>query len=266
MSQSLKTGERLVNQHGEKTLAEWEDLLKKKALSTRQVYLYCLWEYYKSKGVEKPEFSKRSMELREVRDQAMKEQKTSEKQKENWLSWEDVLRVREKVKEQADVNYIKNLNYLAVCLYTMMPPLRLDWASAMIHDAETPVPAAGNVLDIRGKTFHLRDYKTAKAHGPQALQVPEALMTIIQASLKKFPRKALLGAVRSLDTPITQSCLSHHLRSIFKAHSGRAVSVHILRRSWVSHEMKGQPSLTEQEKRAKAMGHTWAIHQLYRNL
>ena len=266
LTKTQQVGSRLVTKFGDsQDAAVWVERLKGYATGTRQVYLYSLYDYYKSQGKEIPGLKEQSVTLKAGLLTEAKKQEKTPKQKENWLEWKDVLRVRVELKKEQDT-YGQHLHYLILCLYTMIPPLRLDWATGIIHNTEAPVPAEGNVLDLKNNCFHLRNYKTARTHGALTLPIPEDLQIVLKDSLTRFPRKAVLGQARNMDLPINAANLSQHLLNIFQKKAGRRISVQILRRSFVSHQMAGEPSLAEQERRATALGHTFAVHQLYRKL
>ena len=262
---SQRQGQKLVEKYGETTdVSVWKERLKSYAPSTQQYYLYCVHDYLRSKGHKTEELYKESMKRKaELVEEAKKQQKTP-KQEENWLEWKDILRVREELGKHLG-NYNKHLRHLILCLYTMIPPLRLDWAGAEIC-ASGPVPTEGNIVDIANKVFLLRNYKTAKRHGALTIPLSDELMAVIQKSLEMYPRKALLGQREDHNVCMTQPSLSHTLVRTFRDVSGRSMNLQLLRRSYVSHQMNGQPSLLEQEKQALALGHTFAIHQLYRKL
>ena len=265
MAASQYRGQKLVEQYGDSLDVEvWKERLKSYAPSTQQHYLYSVHDYLKSLGKDTEAIYKESMKMKASLHEEAKQQTKNTKQEANWLPWKDVLRVREEL-AKTQSNYSRHLRYLIVCLYTMMPPLRLDWAEAVICESPA-LPEKGNVVDIVNKKFVLRNYKTVKRHGELRLDIPDELMAVIKKSLEDYPRKALLGQRENHDEPMTSPTLSHTLKRTMTDVSGREMNLQLLRRSYVSHQMEGQPSLLEQEKQALALGHTFAIHQLYRKL
>jgi len=128
-----------------------------------------------------------------------KEQNKSESQKENWISWEDVEKKHNELKEQ--VNNFKNskeinqhkynvlLEYVILSLYTFSPPKRnQDWALMhIIYKYEPNLTADNNYLDYTNKKFIFNKYKTSKSNGELIEDIKPELQEILDIYFKFHP-------------------------------------------------------------------------------
>jgi len=120
----------------------------------------------------------------------------TDKQKENWIEWKDVVEKRDSLLKEvsAFVNnktlssgeYEKLLQLVVVCLYVCMAPRRnqdyLDMYIVKKHDES--MPKDSNYLDLESRKFIFNKYKTAKKYGEQSVSVPDDLMHTINMYLK----------------------------------------------------------------------------------
>jgi len=93
----------------------------------------------------------------------------SETQAENWLSWDEVKEVFNKLKEKAEEignksrlsNADKKVleNYMILALYVLQPPRRNDWYYTEIGKGEDNKK---NYVDLKDKKYIFNNYKTAK--------------------------------------------------------------------------------------------------------
>ena len=73
-------------------------------------------------------------QLQNLRKQIMdnyEENTKSKKENENWISWADVIGVREKVKTNIETPF-EYQKYIIMCIYTMLPPLRNTYTDVKI--------------------------------------------------------------------------------------------------------------------------------------
>ena len=138
---------------------------------------------------------------KELRDKESTEK--TDKQKDNWISWEDV---KEKVnstrKEVVELLNNKALNskqydtllhYLILSLYTYTQPRRnQDYLDMLVVKKwKEGMDGGHNYLDIAGQQFVFNKYKTAKKYGVQKIAIPNTpeapLFDTILAYLKFHP-------------------------------------------------------------------------------
>jgi hypothetical protein len=178
----------------------------------------------------------------------------SEKQKDNWMSQEEVRAVWEKLKEdaepllkkkqlsEAETNLLQS--YIALSLYVLQPPRRsLDYTQmVVVPKYDDNMDKKFNYLSLKDKMFYFNNYKTEGAYKTQAVPIPEDLFNI----LKKYRKTGLL-LVKN-DKALSVSQMTHLLNKVF----GKKISVSMLRNIFLSSKY-GDDSKSLSED-AKAMG------------
>ena len=198
-------------------------------------------------------YKKAVKELKEKRNAVQDDQKMTEKQKEKFLSWDEVLKVREKIKDSLnDVNFSLNMDYLIVCLYTMFENRRLDYGDMRVVDE--PEDCEDNLYIISTGQFVFAKYKTAKKYGKQTFTVPEELNTIIKKFVTKYKQTYLFMNRNGL--PMGNKKLSDRIIRIFHRHTGKDVGACMLRHSKATEDHKGEKTLKEQNVVAFKSGHS----------
>jgi len=203
----------------------------------------------------------------EFREQESKHEK-SDKQKENWIEWSEVIRIRDELKTEVDkfkkkidnAEYDKLLQYVILALYTEIPPRRnKDYLDLYIVKKFKEGDDTKNYLDLTAKKLIFYTYKTSKKYGMQQVDVPESLMAIVNLYLKYHPiwktasnRKEPVKFLVTFDgTPIsTVNYITRTLNKIFK----KKVSSSMLRHIYLSDRFKDDTN--ERQKVAAEMGHS----------
>ena len=124
----------------------------------------------------------------------------TEKQKENWIDWKDIMDLnksqRLKMLEFASKKTLTHseseqvLNTLILSLYTCIQPRRnQDYLDMMVVKKwSEDLPKDKNYLDLTGSRFIFNKYKTAKKYGVQTVAIPNdtenPLMDVLVAYLK----------------------------------------------------------------------------------
>ncbi len=89
--------------------------------------------------------------------------------------------------------------WFALCLYTMQPPLRADWASFSIIETSDTVPSTGNhlILTAHKATILIRDDKVSKRKGGAQIPVTAELHAVLLESVSTFPRSVVVPHTKS---------------------------------------------------------------------
>jgi hypothetical protein len=178
----------------------------------------------------------------------------SDKQKDNWMSQEEVRAVWEKLKEdaepllkkkqlsEAETNLLQS--YVALSLYVLQPPRRsLDYTQmVVVPKYDDNMDKKFNYLSLKDKMFYFNNYKTEGAYKTQAVPIPEDLFSI----LKKYRKTGPL-LVKN-DKPMSVSQMTHLLNKVF----GKKISVSMLRNIFLSSKYGDESKSLSED--AKAMG------------
>jgi integrase len=197
------------------------------------------------------------------------DQELSEAEKAKYLEWPQILETLEKIRLAVD-DVESFQDYLIICLYTLMPPVRLDFAEMRIVEQE-PTEHGANYLvwpNASGTPlapyFLFTDYKTYKVYGAQRTPLPPALYDVVKEWIALADPEYLLTGSNGL--PMKEWELGQTIISVFEKHSGKKVGANILRHSYISWMRKGEMEFKKSQELAQAMGHSQTMSALYRKI
>ncbi|AIW01873.1 MAG: hypothetical protein YSLV5_ORF15 [Yellowstone Lake virophage 5] len=217
-----------------------------------------VYDFYYGKMMEKS---------KEAREAPTNEK--SEKQKDNWISWEDVEKRKTELKAEVDAfgktltptQYDTLLRYVVLSLYTDIQPRRnQDYLDMfVIRKMTRESPTDRNYYDLATQKFIFNKYKTAKSYGAQIVEVPTALQEALSIYIRHHPLwvaskkksvefKLLVGADGKPLTAV--NAITRILNRIF----GKKVGSSMLRSIYLSDKYKD--TNLEMKKDAEAMGHS----------
>ena len=175
----------------------------------------------------------------------------SEKEKNNYISWDDVISTREELKKNIYKSEYHYMRYILLCVYSYMPPLRVqDWASTAIYQdkkdiKETP---STNYIILNDGVLFIIDSKT----GPRIVDIPEELTKILYKYYNYVKPSYIIYSFKSKDKPTTPNSLTHILNNIFN----KKISSTMLRKIFISHIIDSQQKATQRKTIARTMGHS----------
>jgi len=194
--------------------------------------------------------------------------KLSDKQKKNYLSWSQILDIKEKVKKELeDANYKskpKYKFYTIMSLYTQLPPRRLlDYANLKFYNRKPihkKINKDENYLILNKKAGYLlfNNYKTSKVYKTQKIDLPPQLLK----ELKKYveQNRLIQGEVLfGLDA----NYLGKHISQQMQKYSGVPVTVNIMRHSFITNLDNNKISVKKRKTIAKKMAHSVELQLLY---
>lgn len=186
--------------------------------------------------------------------EATKGQK-SEKQKENWLSLDELNKILEvnerfivglkKKKKISEEQYGDLLSHLVLSLYTKMPPRRSTDYTAMI--VEEPTEDKDKNYFHNGH-FYFNNYKTKKSYNQQVVKISKDMIELLKLYLKFKPKEPKNLLVSASGTPLTNLSL----RVMLHKATGKDISTQMLRNIYVTDKIS--PIVEKMEDTAKAMG------------
>jgi len=202
---------------------------------------------------------------------------TNDKQTENWLTWEDVLKKLAELKEQTETfSKVKQLSapqfhtllsYLILSLYVFVPPRRnqdylgMDVYKALKKD-KLDLPKDKNYLIVlKGEPteFIFNVYKTAKTYGQQKVAIPDPLKEVIKLYIGHLgDKEKTFKLLRTGPTkePMDQANgITRVLNKVF----GKKIGSSMLRHIYLSSKY----DITEMSKDAEDMGHSLEEQKTY---
>lgn len=268
----------------DKTIGKLSDY----ALSTRKnivatitsvLSLYQQPAYKKAYRLYSEKLKEMAAALEEKRGDTMEK---TDKEKENWVSWEDVVKTRDalaaecatfsKSKSITMAQYEKLLAYLILCLYSYLPPRRnMDYQEMwVVRQWTDKMPTDRNYLDLHSQQFIFNRYKTAKSSGQQRIDIPDTddapLKDAIVAYLRHNPhykasrnKSTEFRFLSKADgTPLTTvNAITRILNRLF----GKRVGSSMLRHSYLS--QKYGKVMEEMKEDAAAMAHDGNTQKTY---
>lgn len=200
--------------------------------------------------------------------------KKTDKQEENWLSWDVVKSHEERLKNESNellgkkefsvLEWETLLSYMVLSLYTLFAPRRNQDYQYMkvVPEAKYATDENTNYLILKDKKFVFRKYKTAKTHGEQAFDIPADLWAVVEAYIKVHPlmrgkKKGPIPFLVTRDgTPLTAvNAMTRILNRIF----GKRVGATMLRHIYLSSKY----DVDEMNKDAEKMGHDASMQREY---
>lgn len=193
--------------------------------------------------------------------------KLNEKQKEAYMEWDDVLKIKSNLmskinKRESKLNKMSDvIDYFILSLYTDIPPRRnKDYTDMVIvKEWNDNMDKDLNYLDMKNKRLVFNNYKTAKTYGQQVIDFKDndefnkALKLYLRQrgikTLKKGEQRPFLITTRG--TPLTSGImLNRTLNRIF----GRSIGATMLRHIYLTN--KYGKTLNEMKNDAMEMGHS----------
>lgn len=196
-----------------------------------------------------------------------KKQALTAQEEGKWLSWEQILAARDKLEamrlpESPDF-FFQYQDWVIMCLYTMMPPLRVDFADMAVVE-EVPSETTGNflVLSPQKNCFVLQEYKTAGTYGRVEFDIPADLLEVLYEWVIYNPTGWLL--IKSDGEPYSPHNLSQRMGRIMERLTGKTCGITMFRHAYKTWLHKGETTILDAEAEAKKMLHSPQMAQQYR--
>jgi integrase len=202
-------------------------------------------------------------EIRQPIDLRYKTGEPTERQKESFVTWEDVIKKRDSLEPGTQER-------LLLSMYSYIPPVRNDYAQTRIFK-RTPRDknAAGNyvVFNASNPVVVLQEYKTCKRYNEIATPIPRLLYNEIKASLEKLPREYLFISPMTGEMYNNENTFSKWANGTLQNIFDRPVTLTTLRHSFLSQEeMQSklrESTVLERENVSRAMGHSVSMQEGY---
>lgn len=194
-------------------------------------------------------------------EQQVGENKLRGTAKDNYLPWSELV-------EAAAKAPAGSTDAAIMAIYTFIPPRRLlDYSIMRVvrgGDADTLDPSDNYLVvdgDNRPQTFIFNRYKTSASFGQQVIPVQRHLADVLHRYLRKHAiREGWLFPHRT-GSPHTN--FSRVVSDVFRRHTGKAVSVDLLRHAFVTMALDRRPTLNERAELARQMAHSVGTQAQY---
>lgn len=210
-----------------------EAKLEKYSTNSKRTFYIAIVSFLPEKNKVRKFYYDKMMEINKA---GRENTERSEKQKENWMSQEEVQAIWEKLKEEAEPILLKKKlseaetkilqSYVILSLYVLQPPRRsMDYTQmVVVPKYDENLDKAFNYLSLKDKMFYFNNYKTAGTYKTQSKPIPEELFQL----LKKYRKSGLL--LQNNEKPLTSPQMTVILNKIF----GKKVAVSMLRNIYLS--------------------------------
>lgn len=209
--------------------------------------------------------------MEKIRETPESNNEKTQKQKDNWIDWEDILKISknqyEAVKELSTKKtlipdeYDKLLQSLILGLYVYIPPRRNhDYLNmSIVKKYNKDMSDETNYLDLSYDEFIFNKYKTSKKYGKQSIIIPNnELKKILEIYMKHHAlykqskgKQPVPFLITQEGKPITAiNSITRILNKIF----GKNIGSSMLRHIFLSD--KYGKTLEEQKEDSSAMGHS----------
>jgi integrase len=212
----------------------------------------------------------------EIKESATDE--ATEDQKKNWISWDDVKKKFEELKEEvekfknekilSDSNYTTLLGYMVLALYVHNPPRRNKDYQLMniVKKYNDKYDNDINYLSYDENKFIFNNYKTSKKYGRQILDINDELKECVDFYLKFHPK--VKGKItKTLNTPFLVShtgsplVQTNSMTKLLNKVFGKKISSSALRHIFLTDKYKDV--VDEMKDDADKMGHSTGEQKNY---
>ena len=249
----------------------WIDGLELSVSSKKLYYVSLGHKFYESDPALAQRYRVKSKPLNTIIRDTEIQQRLSNTEREKYLPYDDICAVFEKV-EYCPRTSLEDK--LLVGFYTQMAPVRSDYSRLRIYINCEPDMSHNNIC-IEGDLFdsmmtvmtvNIVEHKTSSTHGTLVRKVPLVLRFMVNKYITDY-RACSMGHVDPeylFDFPEHE--ITTRLQSVFQRHTGKAISVNIIRHAYITKQTEGRPPLAQLMADADELGHTIIAHEKYRRL
>ena len=190
-------------------------------------------------------------------DENYKHNKPSEKQKEGYVEYKDIIKKRDSLLEGSKER-------LLLSLYTYLPPLRSDFNKIYIYEKEPKTYEYDNYITLfeDKPKLVLQEYKTAKTNEIYEKELPDELVKEIKISLKNNPREWLF--MDRTKNYYRSSSFTKWINRTLKKLFGKPLTISLIRHSYINQLDFNKLTVKQKEDIANDMRHTTNTQDRYR--
>lgn len=247
-------------------------IIEQKALSTQRGYLTAILvvlQAYKKEEFDSvlKDYKERLQTLNNKYNEEISSHEKTDKQAKNWVSLKQLAKVRNFYKKELEEKGILNKEsinrkemdllqkYLVSALYTLQPPIRLDYGNMKIIKSDKDDDKKSNFLLVKGrnkKSFIFNDFKNKKSMGAKTIPVNTKLNTVINLWLKYNKSDKFL--LNSKNEIMVENGLSKYIKKVFEP-TKKDITLNLLRHIYISENID-LDAMKKQKKLAENMLHS----------
>jgi hypothetical protein len=195
----------------------------------------------------------------------------TEKEKRNFLYWEEIIKVYNTLLDNLDrCNYSLFLDFVIIALYVLHPPTRADYANMYIFSDDSQVPSDIKenycVLQTNPR-FVFNNYKTSKTKGTAIITIDNSLHDILLDWVCINKSNFLLASYNSKNNTykaLSENNLANRIKYIFMKQTNKSASINTLRHSFISYNSKYDQNVINKQSNANKMMHSVEMADKYR--
>jgi len=227
-------------------------------------------------------YQKSMIELAEQSNEQYKKQEKTDKQKENWVDYQDLVNLtNDMLKRVKKHNILKKENIskaeynllqeMVVLRFYLNFPLRNDLADVKVINDKSEDDKKGNFLLVTPEKISLllNDYKTAKTFGPQEYNIDAKFSKIIRIFLK-HNNSGFFITKTNRSQPISANGITKLLHKIFMRELDKKISTSMIRHITATYDRRNDKTLKELEELKKKVQkrylHSVATNHEYRKI
>jgi hypothetical protein len=178
----------------------------------------------------------------EINSELKNSNEKTERYKENELTWQEILDARDKLPKDS-------IEYVVMCLYTMIPPRRnLDMVAKIGKPQE-------NSSWYDGVNFYFGNYKTKGTYHTQVVPVPDDLKEVLNSYIENRPFRTNDLLVKKSGNPFTTKDIQLTINKVL----GKKIGCTMLRSIYLS--SKYGEAMNEMKEDVQNMGTSTQIAQ-----
>lgn len=201
-------------------------------------------------------YSDYHIELTNKQNETYYDNLKNEKETHNWISLDEIKSKIVLLSKTKDLWTFQH--YLILNLYTLLPPIRNDYAGEMFFYKTDKNDDNCNKIILSKKQMILCNYKTTNKYGTKIIDLPEELLSILEQwynlreKVLSFQPKYLLIKQTNPSEYMSKNLLTKTLNKIFYP---KKISTTILRKVYLSEKYPVINTYREMKNDAYIMGH-----------
>ena len=238
------------------------------SISTQKLYFLSIHWYIKNNTQNKEYLLSLLNEvekINKIQTAQIDEHTLINNQKQNYMEWDDVLSVYNKLKLTYLTSFNSHKTFVLLSCYVLLCPRRLkDYALMYVKDNDNDLNVTLNYYIRNKSVFIFNNYKTSNTYKSQQIDVVPELALLLNEFIDKYD---ISGSLFIDDISVNEKAkckaINGRLTRVFMKHSGKNISVNILRHSYISHMKNTGKILGKENRIAREMSHSSSTQNDY---